>query len=109
MAMVGVAIRNSDHAFNTAHDTTDHTTDHSANRAADRAGRAVTHGGAACTSAHNALSLGLDRHGKSGNSDNGCGELSLHEQTPCCIFNGRDADMVPTSKAAANRAVQGIR
>ena len=77
VAMV-IVIRNSYHALNSAHHATDRTADDSTSRGTDRTGRAVAYGRAARASTHNALGLRRERHRKSGNNDDGSGELRLH-------------------------------
>ena len=75
-------LRNSDHAFDAAYYATDRTADDTANHGADRAGSLLTHGDTLLASTDNPLGLGRERHRKSGNNDNGHGELRLHGQTP---------------------------
>jgi hypothetical protein len=73
-------LRNSDHAFDSSHNATDHTAHDGTDHSADRTGRALTYGGTMLAPTNNALGLGRRR--KSGNNDDGHGELRLHGQTP---------------------------
>jgi hypothetical protein len=86
----GRLLRNSDHAFDSAHHTTDHTADHATNDGADRTGGALADGDALLASTNNALGLGRKRRRKSGNDDGSHRELRLHEQTPLPMFCGFD-------------------
>jgi hypothetical protein len=79
-------LRNSDHAFDSAHDAADHTAHHATNDGADWTGRALTYSDALLSSTYNALGLGRKRRRKSGNSDDGHDELRLHGQTPLPMF-----------------------
>jgi hypothetical protein len=79
-------LRNSDHAFDPAHDAADHTAHDATNHGADRTGGALADGDALLASTHNALGLGRKRRRKRGNNDDSHDELSLHEQTPLPMF-----------------------
>ncbi len=84
-------LRNSDHAFDPAHDAADHTAHDATNHGADWTGRALADGDALLASTHNALGLGRKRRRKRGNNDDSHDELRLHEQTPppdVCGFDG---------------------
>jgi hypothetical protein len=78
----GGFLRNSDHAFDTAHDGPNRTADDAANHGAYRTGRPLTDGDTLLASTDNPLGLGRQRRRKNGNNDNGHGELRLHKQTP---------------------------
>jgi hypothetical protein len=91
-------LRNSDHAFDSSHHATNHTAHHGTNHSADRTGRVLTYGGALLASTNNALGLRRKRNCKSGNDNDGHGELHLHEQTPpleICGFDDRRGDLIP--------------
>ena len=74
-------LRDSNHAFDAAHDATDNTADDATNHCAHRTGRLLTHGDALLASTNDPLGLGCERRRKNGNND-GHDELCLHEQTP---------------------------
>jgi hypothetical protein len=86
-------LRNSDHAFNAAYDAPNCTADDTADHGAHRTSRALAHGDTLLTSTDNPLGLGRKRRRKSGNNDNGHGELRLHGQTPLlmCAISTIDA------------------
>jgi len=91
-------LRNSDHAFDAAHNPTDHTAHYAANHGAHRSRRALAYGDALLASTHNALGLGRERCRKSGNNDGGHCKLCLHERTPLLMsaVSTTDAvDLVP--------------
>jgi hypothetical protein len=75
-------LRNSNHAFHSAHHATDHTAHHATNDGADRTGGALADRDALLAPTDNALRLRSERRRKSGNNDDSHDELRLHEQTP---------------------------
>jgi hypothetical protein len=79
-------LRNSDHAFDPAHDATDHTAHDATNHGAHWTGVPLADGDALLASTHNALCLGRERCRKSGSNDGSHDELRLHEQTPLPMF-----------------------
>ncbi|MDI9848535.1 hypothetical protein QM467_10750 [Rhodoblastus sp. 17X3] len=77
-----MALRSAHHAFDAANNAPGDSTDNAANCGANRASRAPTFGGASLAALNNALSLGAERHRKSGENESGFDQAGFHKKTP---------------------------
>ncbi|WP_296714144.1 hypothetical protein [Rhodoblastus sp.] len=85
------------HAFDAANNAPGDSTDNAANCRANGASRAPTFGGASLATLNNALSLRIERNGKSGENESCFDQVGFHEQAPFYIRSSMKSFAITTS------------